>query len=191
MHADLFRPTPGSAAARSGAERAAEAFDRLIEPHRADLRAFILRITEGDEAIAESILKETLYRAAQEPARYLQRPAAVRPMLILTARKVLNDGERHAPAGHDDRPYTPRSLVVPASGPAEPAPATTVVSALRDLSAGHRDLILELFYGGVSLEDAAADRAVPLETIKSRLHEAMRALRTALDQRLAENHGAL
>ena len=34
LHADLFVPTPGSAAARAARERANSAFDTLVEPHR-------------------------------------------------------------------------------------------------------------------------------------------------------------
>jgi len=195
MHADLFAPTPGSAAARAGEERASAAFERLVEPHRAALRAYVLRLTEGDISVADSIVKETLYRAAQDPARFPQRPTAVRPWLVLTARNVLRDGERYAPAGHDDRPDSSRS---PNERPPEPPapmstttmPATTIVAAMEDLTSTHRELLVELFYGGVSLEDAAADRGVPVETVKSRLYFAMRALRTVLDQQLADRHGA-
>ena len=158
-------------------------FDQLIKPHRAALRTYVLRLTDGDEAETDSIIKETLYRAAQEPALYPERPSAVRPWLVLTARNVLRDGARYAPAGHDDRPFWPQSH---ASDP--PVPATTVVAAIDELPATHRKLIVELFYGGVSLEDAAADRDVPVETIKYRLYFAMRALHTVLDKQVAERH---
>jgi RNA polymerase sigma-70 factor (ECF subfamily) len=191
MHADLFVPTPGSAAARAGEERATAAFERLVEPHREALRAYVLRLTEGDEAVAESILKETLYRVAQEPGRYPQRPSAVRPWLVLAARNVLRDGERHAPAGHDDRPSSSRRRKErsPAAPVATPIAATTIVAAMEDLSSVPRELLVELFYSGVSLEAAAADRGVPVETIKSRLYYAMRALRAVLDQQVADRHG--
>lgn len=189
-HADLFVPTPGGAAARPGSERSGQAFDRLVEPHLGTLRAYILRLTEGDEAVADSILKETLYRVAREPGRYPQRPSVVRPWLLLTALDVLHDGERYAPAGHDDRPPLPhRGDEHPLGSPA-PIPATTVVAAMEDLPAEHRELIVEMFYGGVSLESAAADRGVPVETVKSRLYYAMRALRAVLDQHVTERHGA-
>jgi RNA polymerase sigma-70 factor (ECF subfamily) len=185
-HADLFAPSPGSRAARAGAERTAQAFDRLIEPHREGLRAYILQVTEGDEALADSVLKETLYRAAQPPRRYPQNPAAVRPWLVLSALSVLHDGERHAPAGHDDRPPTPDR---PAPEPAADVAGTTIVVALKELPTPQRDLIVELFYRGTSLESAAAERDVPVETLKSSLYYAMRALRAALDQQVADRHG--
>jgi RNA polymerase sigma-70 factor (ECF subfamily) len=188
-HADLFVPTPGGDAVRVSAERAAEAFDRLVGPHRAALRAYVLQLTEGDEAVADSILKETFYRAAQDPGRYPQRPSAVRPWLVLTVTDVLRDGERYAPAGHDDRPISPRSVHERPPAPAAPIPTTTIVAAMEELSTAHREVIVELFYGGVSLEDAAADRGLPVEAIKSLLYFAMRALRTVLDRHVSDRHG--
>ena len=186
LHADLFAPTPGTAAARTSEERAAAAFERLVRPHQAGLLAYVSRLTDGDDALADTVVKETLYRAAQEPERYPQRAAGVRPWLVLIARNVLRDGERHAPAGHDDRPRPSRPAAERSS--VRGLPGTTVVAALEDLSGVHRELLVELFYGEVSLEDAAAQRGVPVETVKSRLYFAMRALSTVLDQHLADRH---
>jgi RNA polymerase sigma-70 factor (ECF subfamily) len=159
----------------------------LVKPHRAALREYVWRLTDGDEDATESIIKEALYRAAQEPALYPTSPSAVRPWLVLTARNVFRDGERFAPAGHDDRPFWPPSR---GSGPASPVPATTVIAAIEELPATHRKLIVELFYDGVSLEEAAADRDVPVETIKYRLYFAMRALHTVLDKHTTRNGAA-
>jgi RNA polymerase sigma-70 factor (ECF subfamily) len=182
LHADLFVPTPGSAAARAAQNRAASAFEALVEPHREALETYVLRLTGGDDAAAESVLKETLYRAAQDPSRYPQRASAVRPWLVLTARTILRDGTRMA--GHDDRPVAPPPAEVPDESP-DPRAAPTIVRAMDDLAAAHRDILVELFYQGVSLEDAAAARGVPVETLKSRLYFAMRSLRVVLDQHLA------
>jgi RNA polymerase sigma-70 factor (ECF subfamily) len=192
-HADLFVPTPGSAAAQFHAKRTAETFDQLVEPHRAALHAYVLRNTKGDEAVAESVLRETLYRASYDPRRYPRRASAVRAWLILTAYKALRDGERHAPAGHDDRHPGPGRVSAgfsePAPGPADEGHATTVVSAMLELTAEHRELIIQTFYGGASLEEVAADRGAPLAKIKSDLYAAMHALRAVLDRQVAGRHG--
>lgn len=206
-HADLFAPTPGSAADKAREKRAGAAFEKLVQPHRAALQAYVMRLTDGDAVVADSVVKETLYRASQDPSRYPQRGSAVRPWLVLTARNVLRDGERHAPAGHDDRPELIRpgsERSVPRAAPASKdpirpererstvaaAPATTIVAAMQDLSTLHRELLVELFYGGTSLEEAAANRGVPVETVKSGLYFAMRALRAVLDQQITERHGS-
>jgi RNA polymerase sigma-70 factor, ECF subfamily len=187
-HVELFLSGPG-ATAGAEEESAREEFDALVAPHRSALRAYLLRLTNGDEAATNSVIKETFYRAAQDPARYPQRASAVRPWLVLTARMVLRDGDRTAPAGHDDRPLAPplgeRSRV-----PGKQRPhgnrTTTVVRALNELSVLHRDLLVDLFYRGVSLEEAAAALGVPVESVKSRLYFAMRALRMVLDQQIGE-----
>lgn len=186
VHADLIAPAPGTAAAAAREARAAAAFDALVEPHRDALYAYVLRLTDGDETAAASVFKEALYRAAQDPSRFPQRASAVRPWLVLTARAVLRDGARLAPAGHDDRP-PPVSHRERTPAPA-PQP-TTVMRAIDELSGTHRDILVELFYRGVSLEDAAAARGVPVETVKSRLYFAMRAMRIVLDQQVADRHG--
>jgi RNA polymerase sigma-70 factor (ECF subfamily) len=181
-HADLFTPHPVA----PDRERMGDVFDALVAPHRAALRAYVLRLTEGDGAAADSIVKETLYRAAQNPAGYPERASAVRPWLVLTARTVLRDGERLAPAGHDDRPV--RADRPARSRDRSGQPATTVVRALDEMAPAHRDVLVELFYRGVSLEEAAEVRGVPVETVKSRLYFAMRALRVVLDQQVADRH---
>ncbi|BFU43504.1 sigma factor-like helix-turn-helix DNA-binding protein [Krasilnikovia sp. MM14-A1004] len=83
---------------------------------------------------------------------------------------------RHA-ADRPARSVRPRPGTAP--------PGTTVLRALDELSAVHRDVLVELFYRGDSLEAAAAARGVPVETVKSRLYFAMRALRAVLDSQLA------
>jgi RNA polymerase sigma-70 factor, ECF subfamily len=190
MHFDLF-PSGHGGAAPPAEERAGDAFEALVAPHQSALHAYVLRLTDGDEDVTDSVIKETFYRAAQDPARYPQRASAVRPWLVLTAHMVLRDGDRMAPAGHDDRPFV-RHMKERSPGPggrrSVTNQATTVVHALNDLSALHRDILVELFYRGVSLEEAAAARGVPVETIKSRLYFAMRALRMVLDQQTCERH---
>jgi RNA polymerase sigma-70 factor (ECF subfamily) len=173
LHADLFVPTPGTAAARMPEERANALFEGLVGPHRPALRAHVLKLTGGDEAAAESLLKETYYRAARDPAHFPQTEAAVRPWLVLTARMVLREGRPPA-AGRA------------ASGPVPGTRSTTVPRALDELSEVHREIMVELFYRGVSLEEAAEVRGVPVETVKSQLYFAMRALRVVLDQQVGD-----
>ncbi|MDT5041276.1 MAG: polymerase sigma-70 factor, subfamily [Actinoplanes sp.] len=187
LHADLFAPSAGGTAEQDKAQRVAETFDRLVQPHRAALLSYVKRLTDGDDALAESIVKETLYRAVQDPSRCPKRSSALGPWLVLTARNVLRDGQRYAPAGHDDRPDMSRLEAERSTGPV--VPGTTVVGALEELSEVHRKLLVELFYDGVTLEQAAYDRGISVETLKSGLYFAMRSLRAVLDQQLADRHG--
>ncbi|MFI5491468.1 hypothetical protein [Actinoplanes sp. NPDC051859] len=69
------------------------------------------------------------------------------------------------------------------AGPRTGHPHTTIVRAIEDLAAAHREILIELFYQGVPLEAAAAARGLPVREVKSDLYFALRALRAVLDQR--------
>jgi RNA polymerase sigma-70 factor (ECF subfamily) len=58
-----------------------------------------------------------------------------------------------------------------------------------ELSGTHRDVVVDLFYRGVSLEDTADELGVPVDVVESRLYHAMRAPRAVLDQQIGERHG--
>jgi RNA polymerase sigma-70 factor (ECF subfamily) len=170
-HADLF--TPG--AAPSDVDVDEDSFETLIEQHREALDGYVFRLTGGDEVETDRIVKETFYRASQEPSRLVQRTSSVRPWLVLLARTAYQDGARSA-------------------APADPAPEvateTTVVRAMDNLSRMHREILVELFYRGTSLEEAAHARGIGVDTVKSRLYYAMRALRVVLDQQIADRPSA-
>ncbi|WP_412736472.1 sigma factor-like helix-turn-helix DNA-binding protein [Krasilnikovia sp. MM14-A1259] len=90
---------------------------------------------------------------------------------------------RHAADRTAYDPEHPRFARRGASGPEHPG--TTVLRAMDELSAAHRDMLVELFYRGDTLEAAAAVRGVSVETVKSRLYYALRALRAVLDRHVA------
>jgi RNA polymerase sigma-70 factor (ECF subfamily) len=60
--------------------------------------------------------------------------------------------------------------------------AWTVSEALRRLSHSHREVLVQCFYQGCSVAEAAARLGVPPGTVKSRTHYALRSLRMALDE---------
>ncbi len=57
-----------------------------------------------------------------------------------------------------------------------------VVAALRTLSVEHRDVLMECYFRGASVAEAAVSLGVPAGTVKSRTHYALRALRLAVDE---------
>jgi RNA polymerase sigma-70 factor (ECF subfamily) len=57
-----------------------------------------------------------------------------------------------------------------------------VVAALRTLSPEHRDVVLECYFRGASVAQAAETLGVPLGMVKSRAHCALKALRLALEE---------
>src|SRR5262249_31781543 len=57
-----------------------------------------------------------------------------------------------------------------------------VADALRQLSAPHREVLVECFYRGASVTEAADRLGGPAGTVKSRTHYALRALKLALEE---------
>jgi RNA polymerase sigma-70 factor (ECF subfamily) len=57
-----------------------------------------------------------------------------------------------------------------------------VAEAVTRLSTDHRAVLLECYYGGRSVAEAAQRLGVPEGTVKSRTHYALRALRLALEE---------
>jgi RNA polymerase sigma-70 factor (ECF subfamily) len=57
-----------------------------------------------------------------------------------------------------------------------------VLAAVRTLSADHREVLLECYFRGASVAQAAETLGVPPGTIKSRTHYALHALREAIDE---------
>jgi RNA polymerase sigma-70 factor (ECF subfamily) len=57
-----------------------------------------------------------------------------------------------------------------------------VADAITQLSSDHRAVLLECYYRGRSVAEAARRLGVPEGTVKSRTHYALRALRLALEE---------
>jgi RNA polymerase sigma-70 factor, ECF subfamily len=57
-----------------------------------------------------------------------------------------------------------------------------VMAALRTLSAEHRQVLLECYFRGASVAEAAQTLGVPPGTVKSRTHYALHALRQAIEE---------
>jgi RNA polymerase sigma-70 factor (ECF subfamily) len=58
-----------------------------------------------------------------------------------------------------------------------------VADAIRSLRPGHRRVLLETYYHGRSVTEAAAVLGIPAGTVRSRTFYALRALKLALEER--------
>jgi RNA polymerase sigma-70 factor (ECF subfamily) len=59
--------------------------------------------------------------------------------------------------------------------------SANVSQALRSLPPPHREILAETYFRRRSVNEAARTLGLPVEIVKARVYEAMRALRTALD----------
>ncbi|HET9416235.1 MAG TPA: RNA polymerase sigma factor [Candidatus Limnocylindria bacterium] len=89
--------------------------------------------------------------------------------------------------GRKQRRWAPNLRLLPADEPARGDGMSTVVdrdqleSGFRRLSIDHRAVVVLHHYLDLPLEQVAETLGVPLGTVRSRLHHAMRGLRAALD----------
>jgi RNA polymerase sigma-70 factor, ECF subfamily len=152
--------------------------------HHADaLWSFCLRLTRGDAGRAEDIAQETLLRAWKHPSVLGREPDGVRAWLFTVARNVAIDSWRARSVRPEDS-TDPVDIEQPVSDRTDDLlQQWLVVDALRSLSQDHRAAIVECYYGGQTVAEAAERLGVPAGTVKSRLHYGMRALRLALEER--------
>ena len=155
----------------------------LYEQHAAPLLAYALRLTAGDRGRAEDIVQETLLRAWRHPQALDPERGPVRSWLFTVARNVAVDAHR-ARRARPNEVGDAALAVVPAVDEIEQALDSWLLSdALATLSPDHRMVLLETYYRGRSVAEAAAVLGVPAGTVKSRTFYALRALRLALQER--------
>ena len=89
--------------------------------------------------------------------------------------------------GRRTRQWAPNLRLLPADEPTGPDATSSVVDrdqlerGFRRLSIDHRAVVVLHHYLDLPLEEVAETLGVPLGTVRSRLHHAMRGLRAALD----------
>jgi RNA polymerase sigma-70 factor, ECF subfamily len=152
----------------------------LYEEHGRSVLAYATRLT-GDRAAAEDVLQETLLRAWRH-ADNLRNDSkgSVRGWLLTVARNIVTDRIRA-------RAARPQEVGEPVDVPAverdhaqQVVNEMAVLGAMDTLSAEHREVLVEMYYRGRTVNEAAKALRIPAGTVKSRSYHAMRALRAVL-----------
>jgi RNA polymerase sigma-70 factor (ECF subfamily) len=171
-----------SGARRQGAPASDEELVRaLYSEHAGPLLRYALHLMSGDRQRAEDIVQETLLRAWQHPEAIADRPA--RPWLFAVARNLAVDSFRARKARpHEVGDGALELLSIPDEAD-RALESWAVADAIRSLRAEHRGVLLETYYHGRSVAEAAAVLGIPAGTVKSRTFYALRALKLALEER--------
>jgi RNA polymerase sigma-70 factor (ECF subfamily) len=153
--------------------------------HGAELYRFALRALR-DEGAAQDVVQETFLRAWRAADRYDSGRSSLRVWLFAIARNVVIDHARRRSA--PSWPSVPADPDVvgdgldPVPDPVERLVSTWVIEeALRRLSATHRQAIVETYLLGRPQDEVAAEIGIPVGTLRSRLHYALKSMRVALD----------
>jgi RNA polymerase sigma-70 factor (ECF subfamily) len=160
----------------------AELLRAMFAEHGDALYAHALRLASGDRQRAEDLVQETLLRAWRHPEALDPDRGSVRAWLFTTARNLAIDSwrRRSVRVGEvitDALPEAPSDDETDRT-----VEAWLIAEALARLSPVHREVLVECFYQGRSVAEAAARLGVPPGTVKSRTHYALRSLRLVLEE---------
>lgn len=150
--------------------------------HGRGLYRFFLQWTFGEHQAAEDLLQETLLRAWRNIAHLNADPSALRPWLFTVARRIAIDATRAKRTRPTEIAVDDMSTLAATEDDIERLlDSHALGNALSRLSLDHRRVILEIYYHGRSVRDAAEVLGVPEGTVKSRTHHGLRALRGAIE----------
>jgi len=153
----------------------------LYQEHSGPLLRYALHLTSGDRQRAEDIVQETLLRAWLHPDAIGARPP--RPWLFAVARNLAVDAHRARQARPREVGEAALALTAVPDTADRALESWAVADALRSLRPDHRAVLLETYYLGHSVAEAATVLGVPAGTVKSRTYYALRALKLALEER--------
>jgi RNA polymerase sigma-70 factor (ECF subfamily) len=156
-----------------------DAFRSLYREHAEALLAYARHFTP-DRMAAEDALQETFLRAWRHLPQLVDDDRPPRPWLRTVLRRILIDSAR---AGRN-RPtrLVEDALVDEGSEVAFDAVVdrSRLATALRRLSAPHREVLVGTYYRDLPAERLATDLGIPVGTVRSRLHYGLLALREQL-----------
>lgn len=187
----LAAPEEGSLVRRmAGGDQ--QALEMLATRYHRRLYTYLLRLT-GDPFRAEELLQDVLLAAWQGAARFRGDAQVSTWLLGIAHHKAVDALRRRPQAGAAGTPEELGALPSTDPDPHEVAEGREVASrmgaALRSLPAIHRATLELVFFHGLSLQEAAEVTGVPIGTVKSRIHQARRHLRQAMDARGGHDDG--
>lgn len=149
--------------------------------HARPLMRFLLSLTRNEPHAAEDLLQETMLRVWRRWDLLPEGEENVRRWLFTIGRRASIDAARQRRV----RPQEVELLDVFAKASGEDTADIAVAhealsGALNRLSPGHGRVLREIYFQGLSLEEVARRLEIPVGTVKSRAHYAVRSLRSAI-----------
>ena len=156
-----------------------EDFERLYEEHAQPLFGFLVYRT-GDRVQAEDVLGEAFLRALRARRRFDPRRGSEKAWLYSIALNVLRDDVRRSAA--ESRALERVEAVAAADGGGIEVveDRDLVMRALDKLSPEEREAIALRYGGQLTVPEMARALDLPLRTVESRVHRALRKLRQDL-----------
>lgn len=160
----------------------------LYADHAGPLLGYVLKLTNGDRGQAEDVVQETFLRAWQHSEAFQPDRGSPRAWLCTVARNIVVDHARARRSRPQEVGEEGLFLAAARGGATEDDHdrillGWEVAEAMATLSPDHRAVLRETYFKGLSVAEAAKVLGVPPGTVKSRTYYALRALRTAFEER--------
>jgi len=151
----------------------------LYKEHGNALLTYATRLT-GDRWAAEEVLQETLLRAWRHRDTLDEQAGSIRGWLFTVARNIITDHARSRaarPAEISAETGVPEAVPVVGDHAQRVVDSMVTIEALEQLNEEYRSVVVELYFHGRSVAEAAEALGIPAGTVKSRSHRALRSLR--------------
>src|SRR6476469_8285999 len=139
---------------------------QLHDEHAAALWGYCVRLTGHDRARAEDVAQETMLRAWRHFSTLDDSQGSVRAWLFTVARNIVIDEWRSRRARSEVSVADVPEVADPQDHTDQQLMAWVVAEAVTRLSDEHRAVLLECYYGGASVADAARRLGIPEGTVK-------------------------
>lgn len=154
----------------------------MVVVYRPSLIRFTTGLTLGEGELAEDLVQETMIRAWQNIERFPADCAEGHRWMFTVARRLMIDHlRRQRIRPHEVRQVLPEHAMVGDITSSAVIASMTLLEAMKSLSPDHRLVIEEVYLRDRSITQVAADLGVPVGTVRSRLHYAVRKLRAAVN----------
>lgn len=156
--------------------------EELVAGHQTSLYAFLYRMT-GDAYLAEDLMQETFVRALQASKTYKPQ-GRLSSWLFSIAANLTKDhwrkqrNRRSVPLGIGRNQASERSTEDKVLAHSE---AENLRSALLELPLGHRAPLVLFYYHDLGYEDIARCLAIPVGTVRSRIHNGKTRIKRILE----------
>jgi len=160
-----------------------EVIRALYAVHAGPLFGYVLRLLDGDRQTAEDIVQEAMLRAWQHPEALAAERGDIRPWLFTVARRLVIDRVRALQVRPVEVPEQALSSATAENDLDRALEAWQVADALASLTPEHRAVLVETYYRGRTVAEAAAVLGIPAGTVKSRAYYALRELLLFLSER--------
>ncbi|MFB9839183.1 sigma-70 family RNA polymerase sigma factor [Actinoallomurus acaciae] len=155
--------------------------DRLYADHGAMLLSYVTRLT-SDPYQAEDVVQETMLRAWRNAGRLTSGRGSVAGWLMRVAHNICVDRFRARRARPDEVAADAAAAPFLEDHASAVVDSVVVAKALSRLGPAHREVLGVVYFADRTAAEAAELLGLPVGTVKSRVHHALRRLRLHIDE---------